>query len=82
MEKVNIHQAKTHLSRYAQRVKSGESFLLCERNSPIAEIRPLPEVDVSRGKIVFGVAKGLFEVPQGFDAPMADFEKDFYGEVS
>lgn len=38
--KVNIHEAKTHLSRYAKRVKAGETILLCDRNQPFAEIRP------------------------------------------
>ncbi len=41
MLKINIHEAKTHLSRYAKRVKAGETLLLCDRNKPFAEIRPL-----------------------------------------
>lgn len=41
MLKVNIHQAKTHLSRYAKRVQAGETIILCDRNKPIAELRPL-----------------------------------------
>jgi len=41
MDKVNIQEAKTHLSRYAKKVKSGETVILCERNKPIAEIRPI-----------------------------------------
>ncbi len=43
MLKVNIHQAKTHLSRYAKRVQAGETVILCDRNKPIAELRPLPK---------------------------------------
>lgn len=41
MDKVNIQEAKTHLSRYAKKVKDGETVILCERNKPIAEIRPI-----------------------------------------
>ena len=41
MVKINIHEAKTHLSRYAKRVKAGETLLLCDRNKPFAEIRPI-----------------------------------------
>ena len=41
MKAINIQDAKTHLSRYVRQVKAGESFLLCERNVPVAEIRPL-----------------------------------------
>ena len=43
MVRVNIHQAKTHLSRYAKRVQAGETIILCDRNKPIAELRPLPD---------------------------------------
>ena len=38
-----MHEAKTHLSKYARRVKAGETILLCERNVPFAELRPLSE---------------------------------------
>lgn len=41
MIKVNIHEAKTHLSRYLERLSEGERIVLCKRNVPIAEIRPL-----------------------------------------
>ena len=43
MIKVNIHQAKTHLSRYLARVAGGETIVVCHRNVPVAEIRPLPK---------------------------------------
>ena len=42
MIKLNVHEAKTHLSYYLQKLKRGETILLCRRNVPIAEIRPLP----------------------------------------
>ena len=43
MKPVNIQQAKTHLSRYLKRVKKGESLVICDRNVPVAELRPLTE---------------------------------------
>ena len=46
MLQVNIHQAKTHLSRYVKRAKAGETIILCDRNKPVAEIRPLSAYDV------------------------------------
>jgi antitoxin (DNA-binding transcriptional repressor) of toxin-antitoxin stability system len=42
MIKLNIHEAKTHLSRYLSRLAKGETITLCKRNVPIAEIRPIP----------------------------------------
>lgn len=40
---ININEAKTHLSKYTRRVKAGETIILCERNRPIAEIRPISD---------------------------------------
>ena len=42
MIRVNIAEAKTHLSRYLKRVEQGETVVLCRRNVAIAEIRPQP----------------------------------------
>lgn len=39
MLKVNIAQAKAHLSKYLESVERGETVVLCRRNVPIAEIR-------------------------------------------
>ena len=44
MIKLNIHEAKTHRSKYLSKLKPGERILLCKRNQPVAEITPLPEV--------------------------------------
>ena len=64
MIKLNIHQAKTHLSHYLEEVEQGETILLCKRNQPIAEIRPLA---AHRHKPrVIGLAKGKFKVPASF----------------
>ena len=41
LTRLNIHEAKTHLSRYLSMIRKGETIVLCKRNQPIAEIRPL-----------------------------------------
>ena len=41
MKSVNIQDAKTHLSRHLRRVKRGEILVICDRNIPVAELRPL-----------------------------------------
>ena len=43
MLKVNIADAKAHLSSYLDRVAQGETIVLCRRNVPVAEIRPLAQ---------------------------------------
>ena len=81
MIKLNIHEAKTHLSRYLDRLAKGETITLCKRNVPIAEIRPLPSDRKSPRPI--GLAKGKFKVIPEFFALLPDETlASFYGEDS
>lgn len=68
MIKLNVHEAKTHLSRYLERLERGETILLCKRNIPIAEIRPLPRQ--RKNKRPIGLAKGKFKVSPSFFEPL------------
>lgn len=70
MIKLNVHEAKTHLSRYLDRLAQGEKIVLCKRNVPIAEIRPLPEKRALSRPI--GLAKGEFEIPDEFFDPLPE----------
>lgn len=79
MIRLNIHEAKTHLSRYLPRLAAGETILLCKRNVPIAEIRPLPPKSTERRPL--GLARGRFEVPSDINAPLPeDVVAAFEGE--
>ena len=80
MIRLNIHEAKTHFSRYLARLKTGETIVLCRRNLPIAEIRPLPSEEKRRRPI--GLAKGSFEVPLEFSEPLPEeLQRAWSGEV-
>ena len=68
MIRLNIHEAKTHLSKYLARVAKGETILLCRRNQPIAEIRPLRPTRTKPRPI--GLAKGSFTVAETFFEPL------------
>ena len=70
MIKLNIHEAKTHLSRYLAKLKAGDRILLCRHNHPIAEITPLPQMEARPRPI--GLAKGQFTVPRSFFDPLPD----------
>jgi len=72
MIKVNIHAAKTHLSKYLARVAAGETVVLCNRNVPVAEIRPVTRHRTTRRPI--GLARGTFEVPLAFFEPLSETE--------
>jgi antitoxin (DNA-binding transcriptional repressor) of toxin-antitoxin stability system len=79
MIKLNVHEAKTHLSRYLEKLARGETILLCKRNIPIAEIRPLPQHRKTKRPI--GLAKGKFKVPPEFFEPLpSDLVDAFHGE--
>lgn len=68
MIKLNIHEAKTHLSRYLDRLAKGETIILCKRNIPIAEIRPIAP-DMKKRRPI-GLAKDEFRVPPEFFEPL------------
>jgi antitoxin (DNA-binding transcriptional repressor) of toxin-antitoxin stability system len=64
-----MHEAKTHLSRYIKQLKRGEIIVLCRRNQPVAEIRPL---SADNGKRRVGLAQGEFVAPASFFEPLPD----------
>ena len=79
MKRVNIHQAKTHLSRYLAELTPGEGLVLCNRNQPVAEVRLLRKKAVRKPRT--GVAKGKFAVPDSFFEPLPkEILKAFRGE--
>lgn len=53
MRKVNVHEAKTHLSEHLERLERGEEdvVIICRRNRPIAELRALPQPRTTRRPI-------------------------------
>jgi antitoxin (DNA-binding transcriptional repressor) of toxin-antitoxin stability system len=70
MINVNIHDAKTHLSEYLDRLAKGEIIILCKRNTPIAEIRPLPQARQTKRPI--GLAKNKLKIAKSFFKSLPD----------
>ena len=68
MKRVNIHDAKTNLSRYLAELTPGEALVLCNRNQPVAELRLLREKGIRKPRI--GAARGEFTVPDSFFEPL------------
>jgi prevent-host-death family protein len=64
---VNIHEAKTHLSKLLQRVAVGEEIIIARAGVPVARLVP---VQAARRPRPLGMDRGLFEVPEDFDAPL------------
>ena len=66
---VNIHEAKTHLSRLLKRVAGGEQIIIARAGTPIARLTPYEEQGKEQ---VAGRDRDLFTVPDDFDAPLPD----------
>lgn len=76
---VNIHEAKTHLSKLLERVALGEEVIIAKAGTPVAKLVPFDEQSKTR---VFGSARGEFTVPDDFDEADAEIEALFYeGEI-
>jgi antitoxin (DNA-binding transcriptional repressor) of toxin-antitoxin stability system len=73
---LNIHEAKSNLSQYLNRLKPEDRIILCKRNKPIAEVRLLPESKRKPRRL--GVAKGEFEVTEAFFEPLPPDLLDFF----
>ena len=69
MTMVNIHEAKTHLSRILDRVAAGEEVLIARAGKPIARLVP---VAVEKKARTFGTYKGRIRIHDDFDAPLPD----------
>ena len=66
---VNIHEAKTHLSRLLARVAGGEEIIIAKAGKPIARLVPVEEPPPRRTP---GSAKGRVLLSSDFDAPLPD----------
>lgn len=76
MTTANLHEVKSRLAHYARLVKAGETVILCERNKPFAEIRPLGPA-AKPGKRKLGLMKGSCPVgPEFFEAD-EEIQRDF-----
>jgi prevent-host-death family protein len=77
MAAVNIHDAKTHLSRLLERVRAGETVILARAGRPIAKLVPL---DAPAAPRRVGFLAGAFRVPADFDRMGADEIAALFGD--
>lgn len=64
MELINIHEAKTHLSRLLERVAAGESIVIAKAGRPVAR---LVAVEAEKKRSRMGFLEGEFSIPEDFD---------------
>jgi prevent-host-death family protein len=67
MNQINIHQAKTQLSRLVERVAAGEEIVIAKAGKPVARLVPY----VAKGAVRRpGVMRGKIRIKKNFDAPL------------
>jgi len=64
---INIHEAKTHLSRLVEQASAGREFIIARAGKPLARLVPLV-LPVRAKKL--GMLKGKIKVPDNFNAPL------------
>jgi prevent-host-death family protein len=80
MRTVNIHEAKTHLSRLVDRAAAGESFIIAKSGKPLVKVVPL-DTPAKREIKRIGFLEGQLKVPDDFDTMCAEeIEEMFYGK--
>ena len=76
MREVNVHEAKTHLSRLLERVEAGEEIVLARNGKAVARLVPVGRVQRRPGAM-----KGRIRIRRDFDAPLPkELAKAFRGE--
>jgi prevent-host-death family protein len=69
MKKVNIHRAKTELSKLIERAESGEEIVIARAGKPAAKLVPFTR---ARGRRKLGLLDGKFQIPDDFNATLPD----------
>ena len=67
MSVVNIHAAKTQLSRLVDEAAAGHEIVIARAGRPVARLVPLGAVP---GRRVLGRLGGRLQIPSDFDAPL------------
>ncbi len=76
MKSVNVHEVKAHLSEYLAQVEAGETVIICRRNKPIAELKPVAAARTTPRPI--GLAEGCVKVLPEFFEPLDDELLDLF----
>src|SRR5271157_5755398 len=75
---VNVHEAKTHLSRLLKRVTEGEEIIISRAGTPVAKMVAVVPASTVRP---LGAMEGQIYITEDFDAPLPDdILARFYGE--
>ncbi|SHL04247.1 prevent-host-death family protein [Roseovarius marisflavi] len=78
MKTVNMHEAKTHLSKLVEQALQGQPFVIAKAGKPLVQVTMIETVSPQRT----GFLKGQVEIPEDFDDMAAeDIKQLFEGET-
>ncbi len=81
MAQVNVHEAKTHLSRLLKRVAAGEEIVIAKAGKPIARLVPVEEKP--KGRRIAGRDAGLFKFDEkAFHEADEEILRDFEESIN
>jgi len=70
MIRANIYQFKLHFSAYLEKLKKGETIVVCKHNVPVAELRAI--LQPMKKARPLGLAKGKFTISEDFFKPLPE----------
>jgi prevent-host-death family protein len=81
LDEVNMHEAKTHLSKLVARVEDGEEIVITRAGKPAAKLVPLPPEKTGKRKL--GGWEGKFDVPspEEWAEMKRETAREFEGEI-
>ena len=82
MRRVNMHEAKTHLSRLVEEAAAGEAFVICKAGRPMVRVTPLDGASSGppqRSRL--GLLQGQCAVPDDFDVMAAEAIADLFDGI-
>lgn len=77
MQQVNMHEAKTHLSRLVQAVAAGQEVVIAKAGKPVAKLVPFQASSVERTP---GIWRGKVKIADDFDSLLPALQAAFMGD--
>jgi prevent-host-death family protein len=77
MRTVNIHAAKTHLSRLVEDAAAGEEIIIAKAGKPIARLCPLADAPKQQRRRL-GILDGKIHIPEDFDTMFAEEIREMF----
>lgn len=78
MKSVNIHEAKTHLSRLVEEAAKGKPFIIAKNGKAKVKVVPANEDEGDFVASRFGALEGQFSIPDDFDRMFEDEIADMF----